>query len=115
MFLNVLKVIQYFFSPTMSNSTAERLFSVLKEVKTDRRNRLGSITLSLILKVKCGLKCQLKISRGKVELKLRLIKQVLKVKANAISNECIAMTQNILYSVVDLSVGEPHEGVSNSD
>jgi hypothetical protein len=49
-----------------------------------------------------------------VVLEPRLVKQVLKVKANATSNECLAMTQNILYSAADIGVGEFHNGLPDS-
>ena len=78
--------------------------------KNDWRNRLSSIALSSTLKVKCGLKRQVKDSRDKVELE-----RVLRVNANATSNECIAMTQNILYSMAEISTGESQDEQTDSD
>lgn len=48
------KFVSLFFSLPFSNALTERLFSCLKNIKTDKRNRLDNETLSAILCVKYG-------------------------------------------------------------
>ncbi|EFN61480.1 hypothetical protein EAG_00620, partial [Camponotus floridanus] len=52
---NVLKVVNFFFSLPFSNAIVERLFSVLKLVKTYKRNRIGSESLAGILCTREGI------------------------------------------------------------
>jgi hypothetical protein len=55
-FLNLAKFVQYLFSLPFSTVASERLFSLLKEVKTDRRNRLATVTLASTIQTKLGMK-----------------------------------------------------------
>ena len=48
-FVNLRQVIYFLFSLPFSNVVAERLFSTLKEVKTDKQNKLSTLTLSAIV------------------------------------------------------------------
>lgn len=55
-YFELSKLVCIFFSLPFSNAVTERLFSCLKNIKTDKRNRLDEETLSSILCVKYGAK-----------------------------------------------------------
>lgn len=55
-FLQLPILVNYFMSLPFSNAAVERLFSDLKNIKTDKRNRLDNETLASILCVKSSLK-----------------------------------------------------------
>ena len=87
-FTNLRHVIYFFFSLPFSNDIAEHLFSTLKEVKTDKQNRLSTLTLSAILRPKYGTKrlimhSSLLIADHEVE------KQLKEVRASATVKECV--------------------------
>ncbi|XP_063838163.1 uncharacterized protein LOC135087290 isoform X3 [Ostrinia nubilalis] len=55
-FVQLPILVNYFMSLPFSNAAVERLFSDLKNIKTDKRNRLDNETVASILCVKSGLK-----------------------------------------------------------
>lgn len=70
------KLTMVFFSLPFSNAVTERLFSCLKNVKTDKRNRLDAETLSSVLCVKYGAKRTKKDSAYFINNKVSFPKQV---------------------------------------
>lgn len=64
-----------------SNAAAERIFSVLKLVKTQQRNQLHNLTLSSLVYIKDWLKRENKNSSD-ADFSNDLIKSVLSVSAN---------------------------------
>ena len=81
-------VIYFFFSLPFSNVVTERLFSTLKEVKTDKRNRSSTLTLSAILRSKCGTK-RLNMHSSSLIVDHELEKRLKEVRASATVEECI--------------------------
>ena len=81
-FPNLVKVISLLFSLPVSNATAERLFSVLKNIKTAKRNRRKDLTVISLIKIKDFIK-----SKGQAVHEImfedELIHYVMRVKANA--------------------------------
>jgi hypothetical protein len=55
-YVSLPTLVNYFMALPYSNAAIERLFSSLKNVKTDKRNRLDNETVGAILCVKYGLK-----------------------------------------------------------
>ena len=91
---------------------------MLKEVNTDKRNRLSAVTLSATLKTKCSLKHNSKggLDSGKsvLELEPGLVKRVLKVKDSASSRDCNVLNQSIVYGLAKDIVCDTREQ-SDSD
>lgn len=54
-FIELPKLVNFFMSLPFSNAGIERVFSSLKTIKTDKRNRLDNETLSALITVKYGL------------------------------------------------------------
>ena len=91
-FINLRQVFYFFFSLPFSNVAAERLFSTLKEVKTDKQNKLSTLTLSAILRTKCGTKrVNMHFSSLIVDHELLIDheKRLKEVKASANVEHCI--------------------------
>ena len=86
--VNLRHVIYCFFSLPFSNVVAERLFSTLKEVKTDKQNKLSTLTLSAILRTKCGTKRMNKHSSSLI-FDHELEKRLKEVQASATVEDCI--------------------------
>lgn len=83
-FPNLIVCVSLLFSLPASNVSAEREFSQLKEIKTDRRNCLHDITIASLLNVKHWLtRCDKENQDAHtVELPEGMIKSVLKVDAS---------------------------------
>lgn len=80
-FPELAKCISYLFGLSSSNAVAERLFSLLKLIKTDRRTRLHDRTVSSLMRINYWLKNE-KATSATVNIPEELIDAVLKVKAN---------------------------------
>ncbi|KAK4026960.1 hypothetical protein OUZ56_015981 [Daphnia magna] len=78
---NLAVCIAFLFSMPYSNVAAERVFSMLKLIKTDGRNSLHNITLSSLMRIKDWLKVTGR-SACDAEFREQLIKSVLSVVAN---------------------------------
>ena len=76
------------FSLPFSNVVAERLFSTLKEVKTDKQNKLSTLTLSAISRTKCGTK-RMNMHSSSLIVDHELEKRLKEVGASATFEECI--------------------------
>ena len=87
-FINLRQVIYFFFLLPFSNVVAERLFSTLKEVKTDKQNKLSTLTLSAILRTKCGTK-RMNMHSSSLMVDHELEKWLKEVRASASVEECI--------------------------
>ena len=83
MFPNLAKCMSLLLSLPSSNVLAERVFSQLKLIKTDHRNRLDSLSCSSLLKVKFWLKLS-GCTPSSVDISDELLKHAKKVKANAL-------------------------------
>jgi hypothetical protein len=80
-FPELANCISFLFCLSSSNAVAERLFSLLKLIKTDRRTRLHDRTVSSFMRVIYWLKNQ-KATAATVDIPEDLIDSVMKVKAN---------------------------------
>lgn len=79
-------LVNFFFSLPFSNAVTERMFSTLKNIKTEKRNRLDNETLSSILCVKYGMK-RTKLSSTDLMKKKIKIPHLKNVHSNATSGE----------------------------
>ncbi len=75
--------ISLLFSLPVSNATAEREFSQLKLIKTEKRNNLDDLTITSLLRVKHWLNRN-EAEAHTIQLSEDLLKTVLKVQANAL-------------------------------
>lgn len=80
-FPSLVKVVTLLFSLPVSNAVAERLYSKLKNIKTEKRNLLKDITVASLIKIKDWIKLQGK-PLDQIIFPDELINFVLKVKAN---------------------------------
>ena len=64
-----------------SNVTAERLFSTLKDLKTDKRNCVATISVACSLQTKVGMK-RLNLSTSSLVLDREMTKLLSNVKAS---------------------------------
>ena len=69
-----------------SNVTAERLFRALKDLKTDKRNCLATISVACSLQTKVGMK-RLNLSSSSLVLDREMTKLLSNVKASATAEE----------------------------
>lgn len=84
-FPNLRVLVSFFFTLPFSNAAVERIFSDLKNVKTDSRNRLGDESTAGLLCTKKGMR---RINLSAVEiLKDPTVMPKMKVKANATEAE----------------------------
>ena len=86
-FKNLQKVVMYLLSLPFSNVVVERLFSSLKNIKTDNRNSLSSESLGACLQSQSGFK---RVGPSVVD-NPQLWKRLKMVKASATSEECKGM------------------------
>ena len=87
-FVNLRQVIYFFFSLPFSNVVAECLFSTLKEVKTDKQNKLSTLTLSAILRTKCGT-MRINVRSSSLIVDHELEKRLKEVRASATVEDCV--------------------------
>ena len=85
-FAHLKQVIQWFLTLPFSNVVVERLFSDLKNIKTDHRNRLGQSTTAGLLQCKYGMK-RAGTSAISMKLDTEMQKRLKAVKASATSKE----------------------------
>ena len=79
---------QYLLTLPFSNAVVEQFFSTLKDVKTDHRNSLKSVTLTSIMQAKSGMKRKKHFSRD-LEVDAPLLKRLKCVRANVTADECV--------------------------
>ena len=88
-FGNLKLVVEYLYALPFSNVKAERLFSTLKDVKTDKPNCLSTVTISSTLQTKLGMS-RLKVTPQSLVVNGSM-RQLLKgVVASATANEASA-------------------------
>lgn len=78
--------VKYFLSLPFSNAAIERLFSAMKTIKTEKRNRLDNETITSLLSVKYGLKRMKETSVNILKNQLN-IPQLKFVQANATASQ----------------------------
>jgi hypothetical protein len=81
-FPNLIKCISFLFGLSTSNAVTERLFSALKLIKNDQRNRIHDFTIVSLLRIKYWLKNQTKTAKD-VDIPDEMINAVLRVKQSA--------------------------------
>lgn len=86
MYPNLAVCMQFLLTMPSSNASSERAFSTLKEIKTDKRNCLHNVTVSILIRIKNWLKAN-DATASTAIVNDKLIESVLSVKANAAIQE----------------------------
>ena len=84
-FTTVLHVIRLIFGRPCSNVIVERLFSILKTVKNEKRNGLKNVTLAATISIKYGMK-----RKRPPTFTESLKKKMKSVKSDVTASECVA-------------------------
>ena len=84
---NIVDIVQYVLTLAFSKTVVDRFFLALKNVKTDHRNWLKSVTLTSIIQAKSGMKRKKHVSQD-LEVDTPLLKRLRSVKTNATPDEC---------------------------